>query len=120
MIAHEPDERRLTDTTGSFGIYQHGNRFRDADCISHLHQAAISQARSHNILRDVTSHVSRRAVDLCRIFAGESAAAVRSITTVRIDNNLTAGETGITLWTTRYESARGIDVELCVLVQQIR
>src|SRR4029453_11387543 len=67
-----------------------------------------------------TRHVARGAVDLRRILAGERAPAVRARPAVRIDDDLAAGEPGVTHGAAGHETARRIDVIHRSRVEQAR
>src|SRR5437016_2137784 len=115
MLAHKLYQRGLTNPSRAFGVNQNRDRFRDTDRVSKLDQTTIGKSRSYNILGDITSHVCRRAVDLGGILARKSTTAMRGITAVRIDNDLTTGKASIALRATGYEPASGINVILGVL-----
>ena len=53
-----------------------GYRMSYADCISKLQFAFVSQAGSDDVLGNIARCISSRAVDLCGILTGESAAAM--------------------------------------------
>src|SRR5262249_68902 len=57
-------------------VHHDGNWLSHADCICKLHFGFRSQARSNDVLRDVTRHVASRAIYLRRILARECATAV--------------------------------------------
>src|SRR5689334_23115384 len=75
-----------------FRIDEDGDRISHTDRISQLHFALVGQAGCDDVFCDVTSHVRRRAVDLCGVLARERAAAVTAVTAVRVYDDLTAGE----------------------------
>ena len=60
---------------------------------AHLHEAPPANARLNEAFGDPARRVSARAVDLRRILAGKSAAAVRAPAAVRVHDDLAAGET---------------------------
>src|SRR5687768_16091683 len=89
------------------------------DGVSELNFRARRQARSDNVLRHVTAHVSGAAINLGRILSGKSPAAVTAHAAVGIDYNFAAGQTSVALWTAHNETARWVDQILGLLVEQI-
>src|SRR5690606_991045 len=71
-------------------------------------------------LRDIPGHVCGRAVNLRRIFAGEGTAAVRGVSAVGVDDDLAAGQSGITHRAADLELAGRIDVVFGVFVKEFR
>ena len=57
-------------------------------------------------------------VHLCRILAGESAAAVTGITTVGIHNDLAPGKARIAVGTSCDKSSGGIDINQRIIIHQ--
>src|SRR3954454_418827 len=86
---------------------RHG--MRGADRIGDLQLAPLRQPGRNDVLRDVARHVRRRSVDLRRVLARERAPAVRRHATVRVDDDLAAGEAGVRLRTADLEAAGGVD-----------
>ncbi len=91
VFADKFGKLRLADSPSAAGINSDRHRLGDADGVRELHFALISQASGHDVLRDVASHVSSRAIDFGRILARERAATVRRITAIGIDDNFAAG-----------------------------
>ncbi len=120
VILHELRQRSFADPSGTRGIDEHGNRPGYADGIRKLDQTTIGQSGSDDVLRNVPRHVGRRTIDFRRVFAGECAATVWRVTAVGIDDDLPAGQAGVTLRTAGDESSGGIDVILRVFVEQFR
>ncbi len=59
-------------------IYQNGNGMCNADGVSQLYFAVACDAGGNDVLCNVSSHVGRASVNLCRVLAGERTAAVSS------------------------------------------
>src|SRR5262249_26219148 len=74
-----PGELALVDLAGAVGVDQHRHRIGDADRIGDLDRALAGETRRHDVLGEIARRVSRRAVDLGRVLAGERAAAMRRI-----------------------------------------
>src|SRR4029077_18597762 len=96
------------------GLDQHAHGLCYTDRVSQLHFALIGQSRRHNILGNVPRHVSCGTIDLGRIFPAEGTTAWAPNSAVGIDNDLAAGEAGITHRSANDEASRGIDVVLGV------
>src|SRR5439155_13181823 len=77
-------------------------------------------AGGDEILGDVAGHVARGAVDLRRIFSGETAAAVTPTAAVSVDDDLASGQARVALRTADDEASRRIDVKHGVLVEKLR
>src|SRR5580704_19220664 len=76
VLPHQSLERRLIDLARTERIDQHADRLSHADRIGKLHLAPIRQPSRDDILRHIARHISRRTVDLRRILAAESSAAM--------------------------------------------
>ena len=91
--------------TGSCGIYVDGSRMCNTDRIGQLDLALISQTCCYDVLCNVTCCVSCGTVNLCAVFSGESSAAVTTVSTVSIYDNLSSGQTTVTVWSADYKSS---------------
>ncbi|ENN86352.1 hypothetical protein RHSP_20207 [Rhizobium freirei PRF 81] len=89
-------------------------RLSDADSVGQLDRAAIGKAGSNDVLCEVAGSIGCGTVDLGRVLAGESAAAMRSSTAVGIDDDLAAGQAGIAVRAADDELAGGVDVPLAI------
>src|SRR5690606_20857338 len=78
------------------------------------------KAGGYHILGDIAGHVSRAAIDLRRVFAGERAATVPCNPTVGVDNNFSPGQASIAQWATGNEAPGWINKDTSVGVEQIR
>src|SRR5690349_15424694 len=111
-IAQGLYQLRLIDFAGAVSIDIDRKRLGDADRIGELNGAAIRETRSDHVLREVARGVSGRAIDLGRILAGESAAAMRSRAAVSVDDDLAAGQARVTVRTADDKAAGRVHVEL--------
>ena len=81
------------------------NRVRKLNC------AFISKVCCDNIFSKIARSISRRTVNLCRVFAGERATAMRGSTTIGIYDYLTTSKTGIPIRPANDKRARWVDVK---------
>merc|ERR1711988_935277 len=89
----------------AIGLHKERQRLGHTNGIGKLHQASGTQATGHHRLGHLTADVCCRSVHLGGVFAGESAAAVSSPSTVCVDDDLTTSEASIALWATNDELA---------------
>jgi len=82
----------------------------DTNGVRKLDKTAACELSLEQRLGDPTGEVSSGTIDLGVILAGESTTTVGTPTTVGIDNDLTSGETSITLRSTNNELAGGLDL----------
>mmetsp|Transcript_5690 Transcript_5690/g.13178 ORF Transcript_5690/g.13178 Transcript_5690/m.13178 type:complete len:398 (-) Transcript_5690:344-1537(-) len=97
---------------GAVRLDEERERLRHADRIRELHESPLAEAGLDNRLGHPAARIRRRTVDLRRVFAREGAAAMRSPTAVRIDNDLAAGQACVALWATDDELSRRINVQV--------
>ena len=93
-----------------------GHRLRYADRVGELDLDLVSDACCHDVLCDIAGSICCGAVDLCRILAGESAAAMACVSAVCVDNDLAACETGIAVRSADNKAACRVDEDLGILV----
>src|SRR3989344_1864239 len=117
MFDHEFGDLRIRNYTGAEGVDVYRNRFGDADGVGDLDLATRSQPGGDDILGDVAPGISGRAVDLGRVLAGEGAAAVTGHAAVGVDNDLAAGQAGVTHRAADLERAGRVDEILGVLAE---
>ena len=84
-----------------------------------MDKAATGQLGVDQGLSDPAGNVSSRAVDLGVVLAGEGTTTVGTPATVGVNNDLTAGKTGITLRATNDEAAGGLDVIDSAVIQEV-
>ena len=88
-----------------------GQRLGDTDGVGDLEQGATGETRGDDGLGRLAGDVRAGAVDLGRVLSGEGAAAVGAPATVGVDDNLTTGQTGVTVRTTDDKSSGRVQVE---------
>ena len=99
-------------------VYQYGNGFCNTDGIRNLYFTFCSDTGTYDVFRNVSCCVASGTVYFCGVFTGESTAAVGCVTTVCVNDDLSACQTGVTHRTADYESACRVDVVFCFIIQQ--
>ena len=74
----------------------------------------------HEVLGDVAGHVSRGAVDLRGVFAGEASASVGAPSAVGVHNYLASGESGVSGGASDDEFTGRVDQQLEAAVEELR
>jgi len=110
----------LIDLCCAEGIDQNGNGLCNTDCVCKLNLTLIGKTCGYDILCNISCSICSGTVNLCRVLARECAAAVTGITTVCINDDLSAGQTGITLRTADNKTAGGVDKDICIFIQKFR
>ena len=95
---------------GAVGVNVDGEGLGNTNGVRELDKAAAGEASGNEGLGDPAGKVGSRAVDLGEVLAGEGTTTVGTPATVGVDNDLAAGQTGVTLGTTNDELARGLDL----------
>ena len=96
MFADQCDDATIIDSTGAKGIDTDRGWLGNTDCVGNLNFAAFGNSSGDNIFRDISRGVGCRTINLGWIFTGEGAATMTRHSSVGIDDNLTASQTGIT------------------------
>src|SRR5207247_229936 len=86
-------------------LHEYADRLSHADRIGHLYLTFFRKPCRDDILRQVSSRIGRRSVNLGGILAGESAAAVAGVAAVGVYDDLSTCHSGIGLRTAYYEPA---------------
>ena len=92
----------------------------NADGICKLHLALLCKARSYNVLCNITCRICSGTVNLRRVLAGECTAAVTTYTAVRIDDDLSAGQTAVTYRAADNKTAGRVYIILRILIDELR
>ncbi len=95
---------------GSVAVDVDGEGLGDTDGVRELHKGTAGEAGRDERLGDPAADVGSRSVDLGEILTGESTTTVGTPATVGVDDDLAAGEAGVTLGTTDDEEAGGLDL----------
>ena len=95
---------------GTVGLDEQGEGLGNTDGVRELDESTAGQLGGDERLGDPARKVGSRTVDLGVVLTGESTTTVGSPASVGVDNDLTTGQTGITLGSTNDEEARGLDL----------
>src|SRR5918998_6318088 len=80
--------------------------------VSQLHQAPVRESRRDHVLGHPASSVGAGAVDLCRVFARESATAVRRRSAVGVDDDLAPRKSAVALGSAGDKPACRVDQDV--------
>lgn len=105
--------------TGTVSVDEDGKGFSDTDGVRELDEGSSGETSSDKGLGDPSSSVGGRSVDLGPVLTGEGTTTVSTPTTVGVDNDLSASETGVTLRTTNNKSAGRLDVVDNTIVKEV-
>src|SRR5438477_5777924 len=105
MDVDELGDLLVRNPSRPLGVDRHIDRLGHADCVGKLHLALPGDARSDDVLCDVTRRVGRRSIYLGWVLAGEGPAAVRRRAAVRIDDDLPSREPRVAVRTADLEPA---------------
>jgi hypothetical protein len=100
-------------------LYEHGKGLGHTNGVGELHEGAAGKSSFEEGLGDPAGEVGCRAIDLRVILSREGSSAVGAPAAVRVDDDLAASETGVTLWATDDEKTGRLDlynVSLCQFV----
>ena len=92
---------------------------RNTDGVRDLDENSSAETGADERLGDPSGGVGGRSVDLGVVLAGEGSATVGAPAAVSVDDDLTAGQTGIGLRAANDEAARRLDVVDCVVVEHL-
>lgn len=104
---------------GAIRVDVQRQRFFHADSLGELEQHTLAIASSDQGLGDPSGGLSSAAVHLGRIFAGESASAVGSMSSLSIHNDFPAGQSSVSVRPANGEGSRGVDDPLNIGVDQV-
>jgi len=112
VVANDLDQlvRVLLRSTVSVDIDREG--LSNADGVGKLNKGTAGETGRNERLGNPAADVGSGAVDLREVLARESATTVGTPAAVGVDNDLAAGQTGISLRTTNDEETRGLDLAI--------
>jgi len=100
----------------SVGVNVDGKGISNTNSIRELDKASPAELGSHKGLGDPAGSISGRAIDLGPVLSREGSSSVGSPTSVGVDDDLSSGDSGISLGSSDHELSRTLDVEDSVLV----
>ena len=118
VLANDLYQLLVGQLAGAEGVHHDGGGLSHADGVGQLDLALVSQAGCYDILGHIAGCVSSRTVYLGAVLTGECTAAVSCVAAVGIYDNLTAGKTGVAVWSADNKTAGWIDKELCVVIKK--
>lgn len=118
VVTYDLDQLLRRMFGGAVSLDVNGQRLGNTDGVGELHKSSSGQTGVHQRLGNPTGSVSSRSVDLGKVLSGESTTTVSTPTTVGVDNDLSTGQTSVTLRTANDESAGWLDVVDGLVVQQ--
>ena len=110
VLADDLDELLRGLLRGAVRVDVDGKGLSDTNGVRELDKGTSAEAGVDQGLGDPSANVGSRSIDLGEILTGESTTTVGTPATVGVDDDLSAGQTSITLGTTNDEEARGLDV----------
>ncbi len=110
VLADQGAKDLVGDFSRPLGVDHDRDRLGDPDCISELHLAFVRQPGSNDVLGDIAGHIRGGPVNFGRILPRIAPTAMTSHPAVRIDDDLPARKSRITLRPPGHEPARRINV----------
>lgn len=110
VLPDNVDKLGVALLAGTVSVDEDGKGFSDTNGVRELDQCSSGETSSDEGLGDPSSSVGGRSVNLGPVLTGEGTTTVSTPTTVGVDNDLSASETGITLRTANDKSAGRLDV----------
>lgn len=89
---------------------EHTYWLSNADGVRQLKHNSVGKASIDDALCNVARNVSRRTVNLCRVFAAKCSAAVGAHSAIGVDNDFSSCDARVALRTTDLKSTRWVDV----------
>jgi len=99
VVADDLDELLRVLLRGTVGIDVDRQRLGDTDGVRELDEGTAGETGGDEGLGDPAAYVGGRTIDLGEVLAGEGTTTVGTPATVGVDDDLTAGQTGVTLGT---------------------
>jgi len=103
----------------SVRVDKYRKRLGNTNGVGDLDKDTVAEAGVHKRLGHPTSSVGTRAINLGGVLAGESTTTMGSPTSVGIDDNLPASQTGISHGTTNNKGTGGVDVVNSLIIEEL-
>ena len=117
VLLHELHEGLLVILGGAVSVDVDGERVGDTNGVGELDADTVAEVVGHEGLGDPAGGVGGGTVDLGAVLAGEGTASVGAPTSVGVDDDLSAGEAGVTVGSADDEAAGGVDVVDGLLIE---
>ena len=117
VLLHELHEGLLVVLGGAVSVDVDGERVGDTNGVGELDADTVAEVVGHEGLGDPAGGVGGGTVDLGAVLAGEGTASVGAPTSVGVDDDLSAGEAGVTVGSADDEAAGGVDVVDGLLIE---
>ena len=118
VVADDLDELLARLVARAVGLDEQGEGLGHTDGVGELDEGATGELGVDQGLGDPAGEVGGAAVDFAVVLAGEGTAAVGTPAAVGVDDDLAAGETGVTLWAANDEEAGGLDLSYISIVER--
>lgn len=117
VLLHELHEGLLVVLGGAVSVDVDGERVGNTNGVGELDADTVAEVVGHEGLGDPAGGVGGGTVDLGAVLAGEGTASVGAPTSVGVDDDLSAGEAGVTVGSADDEAAGGVDVVDGLLIE---
>lgn len=117
VLLHELHEGLLVVLGGAVSVDVDGERVGNTNGVGELDADTVAEVVGHEGLGDPAGGVGGGTVDLGAVLAGEGTASVGAPTSVSVDDDLSAGEAGVTVGSADDEAAGGVDVVDGLLIE---
>lgn len=119
VVSDDVDQVGVRLLTGTVSLDKDGQGLGDTDGVRQLDQASSGKTGVDQRLGDPSRSVGGRSVNLGEVLTREGTTTVGTPTSVGVDNDLSAGQTSVTLRTTDNESAGRLNVVDGSVVQEV-
>lgn len=111
ILLHNAQDLFIWNLSCPIGVDEHGERLGNTNGIGNLNNAAASKPVGHDALGSLSNDVCAAPVHLCRILAREGTTTMSSPATIGVNDDLAAGEAGVTMWAADDEAAGWVEME---------
>ena len=119
VFANDLYQFSIGQLAGSEGINSDRSRSCNTDSIGELDLTLVSKSCCNDVLCCVTCCISCRTIYLGAVFSGECSAAVTGISTIGVYDDLTSGQTTVSVRSSDNETASRVDEELGVCIYHV-
>ena len=120
LLTNDVADDRIIDLPGSLSVNVNTDWIGNTNRVSQLNFATLGQSGGDDVFGNVTRHIGRTTIDFGRVFTAECSATVASPATVSVDDDLSTGQTTVTVRATDLELAGWVDVISHIALDQFR